>query len=186
MSKISQSTKNEVPQRTITEYLDNEYAAYGMYTIENRAIPSAIDGFKPTQRKIIFVANRVWKGGNDKPLKVFQFGGKIASDAQYHHGDCLDPYTKILLSDGTYITLKEWSVNFPNEKLEVVSYDEDKKRFTTGIAHSPRIGHITTEEFQIVMENGEVFKCTGNHPFYTQRGWVQAKDLKEDDNILTP
>ena len=87
MSKISQSTKNEVPQRTITEYLDNEYAAYGMYTIENRAIPSAIDGFKPTQRKIIFVANRVWKGGNDKPLKVFQFGGKIASDAQYHHGD---------------------------------------------------------------------------------------------------
>jgi DNA topoisomerase-2 len=58
-----------------------------MYTIENRAIPSVIDGFKPTQRKIIFVANRVWKGGNDKPNKVFQFAGKIAADAAYHHGD---------------------------------------------------------------------------------------------------
>ena len=88
MSKQLQSIKKvEAPQRTITDYLDTEYAAYGMYTIENRAIPSAIDGFKPTQRKIIFVANRIWKGGNDKPLKVFQFGGKIASDAQYHHGD---------------------------------------------------------------------------------------------------
>jgi DNA topoisomerase-2 len=74
-------------RKTITEYLDNEYAAYGMYTIENRAIPSVIDGFKPTQRKIIFVANRVWKGNNDKPNKVFQFAGKIAADAAYHHGD---------------------------------------------------------------------------------------------------
>jgi DNA gyrase/topoisomerase IV subunit A len=74
-------------QRTITEYLDNEYAAYGMYTIENRAIPSAIDGFKPTQRKIIYVANRVWKASNDKPNKVFQFAGRIAADAAYHHGD---------------------------------------------------------------------------------------------------
>lgn len=76
-----------IPQRTITEYLDNEYAAYGMYTIENRAIPSAIDGFKPTQRKIIHVANRIWKGTNDKPTKVFQFAGRIAADAHYHHGD---------------------------------------------------------------------------------------------------
>jgi len=82
---MKSSTK--IPQRTITEYLDNEYAAYGMYTIENRAIPSVIDGFKPTQRKIIFVANRVWKGANDKPNKVFQFAGRIAADAHYHHGD---------------------------------------------------------------------------------------------------
>ena len=74
-------------EKTITDYLDNEYAAYGMYTIENRAIPSVIDGFKPTQRKIIFVANKIWKGDGDKPLKIFQFSGKIASEAQYHHGD---------------------------------------------------------------------------------------------------
>jgi DNA topoisomerase-2 len=74
-------------QKTITEYLDSEYAAYGMYTIENRAIPSVIDGFKPTQRKIIYVANKVWKGSNEKPNKVFQFAGRIAADAHYHHGD---------------------------------------------------------------------------------------------------
>jgi DNA topoisomerase-2 len=84
----SQSSKTkEITEKSITEFLDKDYAAYGMYTIENRAIPSVIDGFKPTQRKIIYIANQVWKGGNDKPLKVFQLGGKIASDAQYHHGD---------------------------------------------------------------------------------------------------
>jgi len=74
-------------QKTISEYLDNEYADYGMHTIENRAIPSVVDGFKPTQRKIIFIANKVWKNTKDKPLKVFQFGGRVAADAMYHSGD---------------------------------------------------------------------------------------------------
>ena len=83
--KVKAKATND--QRTISNYLDTEYAAYGMYTIENRAIPSVIDGFKPTQRKIIHVANRIWKGGNDKPTKVFQFAGRIAADAHYHHGD---------------------------------------------------------------------------------------------------
>ncbi|KAB2643431.1 MAG: hypothetical protein DVB29_05735 [Verrucomicrobia bacterium] len=76
-----------VQNKTITEYLDQDYALYGMYTLENRAIPSAIDGFKPTQRKIIFIADRVWRSGSEKPLKIFQLGGRIAAEAHYHHGD---------------------------------------------------------------------------------------------------
>lgn len=73
--------------KTVTEYLDQDYAMYGMYTLENRAIPSVIDGFKPTQRKIIFIADRVWRNGGEKPLKIFQLGGRIAAEAHYHHGD---------------------------------------------------------------------------------------------------
>ena len=84
---ISQKALKDAKEKSVTEYLSDEYAAYGMYTIENRAIPSVIDGFKPTQRKVIFVANRVWKSGSEKPLKIFQLGGRIAADAQYHHGD---------------------------------------------------------------------------------------------------
>jgi DNA topoisomerase-2 len=76
-----------VQNKTVTEYLDQDYALYGMYTLENRAIPSVIDGFKPTQRKIIFIADRVWRSGSEKPLKIFQLGGRIASEAHYHHGD---------------------------------------------------------------------------------------------------
>jgi DNA topoisomerase-2 len=79
--------KSTLTEKTVTDYLSDEYATYGMYTIENRAIPSVIDGFKPTQRKIIHVANKVWKSGSEKPVKVFQLGGRIAADAHYHHGD---------------------------------------------------------------------------------------------------
>lgn len=73
--------------KTVTQYLDTDYKEYAKYVVEERAIPSVIDGFKPTQRKIIFVANRVWRTGNEKPLKIFQLAGKVASDAHYHHGD---------------------------------------------------------------------------------------------------
>lgn len=74
-------------ETTVSDYLDNDYADYGMYTIEHRAIPSVIDGLKPTQRKIIHISNKVWKNGNEKPIKIFQLGGRIASEAAYHHGD---------------------------------------------------------------------------------------------------
>jgi DNA topoisomerase-2 len=73
--------------KTVTQYLDQDYRDYAVYVVEERAIPSVIDGFKPTQRKIIFVANKVWKKGDEKTLKIFQLAGKVASDANYHHGD---------------------------------------------------------------------------------------------------
>jgi len=73
--------------KTVTDYLDSDYRDYAKYVVEERAIPSVIDGFKPTQRKIIFVANKVWRNGSEKPLKIFQLAGKVASDAHYHHGD---------------------------------------------------------------------------------------------------
>lgn len=74
-------------ESTISEYLDRDYLEYAKYVVENRAIPSIIDGLKPTQRKVVFIADRVWKTGNEKPLKVFQLTGRIAADAHYHHGD---------------------------------------------------------------------------------------------------
>jgi len=74
-------------EKTISEFLSVEYKEFAMYVIEGRAIPSVIDGFKPTQRKIIHISNQIWKNGSEKALKVFQLSGKVASDCYYHHGD---------------------------------------------------------------------------------------------------
>jgi hypothetical protein len=170
--------------KTVTDYLDNDYKEYAVYVVEERAIPSVIDGFKPTQRKVIFVANKVWKNGSEKPMKIFQLAGRVAADAFYHHGDCLDPDTEILLNDGSFITIYEWFLKYPEAKFEVIAFDENSKEFVKAIGHSPRIGQITDIEYELEMEDGSIFKCTGNHPFLTQRGWVEAKDLTEDDDIL--
>lgn len=74
-------------EATISEYLDKDYHEYAKYVIEHRAIPSVIDGLKPTQRKVVFISNKVWKNGSEKSYKVFQLTGRIAADAHYHHGD---------------------------------------------------------------------------------------------------
>lgn len=174
-----------ISEKSITEFLSEEYKEFAMYTIENRAIPSVIDGFKPSQRKIIHVSNQIWRTGSEKTLKVFQLAGKVASDAYYHHGNCLDINTNILLDDGTFISISDWINKYPDVKFKVVSYDEDNKEFTTGIGHSPRIGNITNVEFEIEMEDGSIIKCTENHPFLTNRGWIEAKDLLDTDEIIS-
>lgn len=34
---------------------------------------------------------------------------------------------------------------------------------------------------ELLLEDGTKFNCTDEHPFFTQRGWVQAKDLTKQD-----
>lgn len=72
--------------KSITEFMSDEYKQFAIYTIENRALPSLIDGLKPSQRKIIHISNQIWKTGSEKNLKIFQLAGKVASDCFYHHG----------------------------------------------------------------------------------------------------
>jgi len=73
-------------ERSVSEYLRNEYLSYAYYVIEQRSIPSFIDGFKPVQRKIISEGQDLWKN-NNKDLKVFMYAGRIAYSKKYHHGN---------------------------------------------------------------------------------------------------
>lgn len=73
--------------RTITDFLNTDVKEYAMDVIENRAIPSVVDGLKPTARKVVYVANNIWKTGSEKPMKVFQLTGIVTNIAYYHHGD---------------------------------------------------------------------------------------------------
>jgi DNA topoisomerase-2 len=70
----------------VQDFFDNEYLNYAKYVVESRAIPSVIDGFKPTQRKVAHAASKHWKTGKEKPLKVFQLAGNVAATTFYHHG----------------------------------------------------------------------------------------------------
>ena len=37
--------------------------------------------------------------------------------------------------------------------------------------------------FELKLKTGEIINATENHLFYTQRGWVMLKDLKNEDKI---
>ena len=78
---------NSLPnEKTAKDFFDNEYLKYAQYVVSERAIPSVIDGFKPSQRKIAYAASKLWKTGNEKPMKVFQLGGQAAAISFFHHG----------------------------------------------------------------------------------------------------
>ena len=76
----------ETAPRSADDFFKGPYRDYALYTIQNRAIPSEIDGFKPSQRKIAFAAYELWKKPGAKALKVFQLGGQAAAMSYYHHG----------------------------------------------------------------------------------------------------
>jgi len=59
---------------------------YSIYACD-RAIPSIVDGFKPSQRKVIF--GTLKKGGidPDNGIKVGQLANHIAEVSDYHHGE---------------------------------------------------------------------------------------------------
>lgn len=50
-----------------------------------RSIPSLCDGFKPSQRKILFAAFK--KKLFTEEIKVAQFAGYVSENAEYHHGE---------------------------------------------------------------------------------------------------
>lgn len=67
------------------EFIHKELITFSIYSVE-RAIPSIMDGFKPSQRKIYYAAELKGLYG-DKEIKVAQFGGFISEKTGYHHGE---------------------------------------------------------------------------------------------------
>lgn len=73
-------------ERSLSSIIDKEAKEYAIYTVENRAIPNMMDGFKPVQRFIMYRALEMAKGNKDKFHKLASVAGGVA-DAGYHHGE---------------------------------------------------------------------------------------------------
>lgn len=171
-------------KRTVTDFFDTEYLEYAKYVVLNRAIPSCIDGLKPTQRKVVHVANKIWKGGNEKPMKLFQLAGMVAAQAYYHHGNCLDESTIVHTKKYGELSFKEWIDLYPNEKLEILSYDEDRDEFIYELSSPPFKGSLTNEFIEIELDNGDIIKCTPDHMILlTDGSWIEAQYLTEKHEI---
>ena len=66
-----------------TDFIDKELILFSNYA-NFRAIPSVIDGWKPGQRKILWVC---FKNKIKSDIKVAQLTGKVSEQAAYHHGE---------------------------------------------------------------------------------------------------
>ena len=73
-------------RRTITNFLNTEYLNYAFSVLEERAIPSAIDGFKPGARKIMH-ASLAGTTRDGKLYKLLALSGDAMRVSLYAHGD---------------------------------------------------------------------------------------------------
>ena len=79
-------TKEKIVQRSISDFLNKEYKNYALSVIEERAIPSFVDGFKPTARNVMHgsLAGDLKSG---KLQKLLVLTGDTFKHSLYAHGD---------------------------------------------------------------------------------------------------
>ena len=73
----------ETKHISYNEFINRELILFSNMDNE-RSIPSAVDGLKPGQRKVIFTC---LKRNLIKELKVAQLAGSVAELSAYHHGE---------------------------------------------------------------------------------------------------
>ena len=72
-----------MPSLTYSDFINKEMVLFAKYD-NHRMIPSVIDGFKPSQRKVLFSCI---KRKLTKDVKVAQLSGYVSEHAAYHHGE---------------------------------------------------------------------------------------------------
>jgi DNA topoisomerase-2 len=77
------NSKKRIPY---TEFFDKELRAYSISALQ-RAIPSLLDGNKPSQRKIYYVSVLKNIYGQNKEIRVSQLAGAVSELSNYHHGE---------------------------------------------------------------------------------------------------
>jgi len=76
--------ENDLKLITYSDFIHKDLKHFSFYDVQ-RSIPSMCDGFKPSQRKILFGA--FLRGIFKKEIKVVQLAGFISDKAAYHHGE---------------------------------------------------------------------------------------------------
>ncbi|KAG5474813.1 hypothetical protein LSCM4_03990 [Leishmania orientalis] len=80
---VNESMDYSVRQVSYRDFVDKELILFSIADCE-RSIPSAIDGFKPGQRKILFSC---FKRNLVNSIKVVQLAGYVSEHSAYHHGE---------------------------------------------------------------------------------------------------
>lgn len=84
---------------------------------------------------------------------------------------------------GNLVKLSDQSLkNIENIKIGdiVISHQKNHKKVLNTFKYS-----IDEEIIEIIMTDGRIISCTQDHEIYTSLGWKRAKDLTENDEIIS-
>lgn len=203
------SGRNEGKTKTDDEYLKDVIAQFGQYGNEWQRLkiiidPSAASFIAALRRTHIFSVipadNAVQDGIRETASAMMQgklkiapwikewfdeAGGYVWADTEADdvpvkvNDHCLTGDTLVLTDQGEK-PISElvgtsglvWSFNINTQKAELKPFFDC------------RVTQKNAEIYKITLENGDVVKCTGEHPVLTERGYITARELKENDKII--
>jgi anaerobic ribonucleoside-triphosphate reductase len=97
--------------------------------------------------------------------------------------NCWAAKTPILFADGTIKTFKECEDEHITNG-DVIVYDTINNQFCIDNAYNIGKKSENSPMIELELENGEFFRCEPWHMLFTSnRGYVEAQDLTEDDDI---
>ena len=96
----------ELTPRSLTDIINNETFYYALYTVEQRAIPNMMDGFKPVQRFVVYRALMMAKAFTPKKYHKLASVAGGTSELGYHH-------TETSAQDSGALLANTWNNNFP-------------------------------------------------------------------------
>jgi intein/homing endonuclease len=109
-------------------------------------------------------------------------GWLVSIAAPFKFGKCVYEKERVLLSDGSYRTIKE----IVSKKLtNVVTYNEQTGKFEEGLITN-HYDNGLKKVYQVTTRTGREVCVTLNHPFLTDKGWVNLSELKKGDVIAVP
>jgi hypothetical protein len=190
-----------VHHRTYASYLPEEKRRESIAETVDRNAAMHIRRFPHLKDEIVLAYEQVHLKRAVPSMRSFQFAGEaierrhnrmyncsfvniesiedLADLFYMSMSGCFHPDTLVSTKDGPK-AIKDITTND-----EVLTYNEINKTYE--YLH-PQLIHENptekTEKLELTFADGSTVKCTPDHRFLTRnRGWVEAKDLTEDDDV---
>lgn len=161
-----------VPNVSLVEQMYSDFRDYGWEDLENY-VELLYAAKKPTHKLPILIST--WQSLQDHDKEFFEKYQAVIVD------ECVNENTMILTPTG------EKKIKDIKEGDLVISYNETTKIFEPNKVIEVHQNHNSSKNAKMLrleLEDGKILELTDNHPVYTtNRGWVRAGELKEDDDI---
>ena len=114
----------------------------------------------------------------EQALQLFRHAG-FPEDQVDNARRCVEENTLIMMGNGNYKKIKDIHVGDTVQtvnKYNTTEYKTVTNVFDNGIK----------KVYKLVTQHGYEISATDNHKFLTQRGWVELKDIDDNDFVMTP